>query len=86
MFSKWKSVPILLGSLEGYPGGTQCRRRRRGLLLIKAAKNIGMALENSPGTYSAVEASMSRRTAETRFAGMPVRLACSLTVASSGAR
>ena len=38
------------------------------------------------GFYSAVDGSMRRRTAETRLAGMPVRLACSRIVASSGAR
>ena len=36
--------------------------------------------------YSAVVGSINRRTAETRFAGKPARLACSRIVASSGAR
>src|SRR6266850_5937920 len=40
----------------------------------------------SGGSYCAVVASISRRTAETRLAGIPTRLACSCMRASFGAR
>jgi len=50
------------------------------------AARVGCRISGKAAAYSAVVGSMSRRTAETRFAGKLPLFACSLMVASSGAR
>ena len=55
-----------------------------GLTLM--TKETRRLMGGSASAYSALDGSRSRRTAETRLAGRPTRLACSWMVASSGAR
>ena len=49
------------------------------------AARVGCRISGKIAAYSAVVGSMSRRTAETRFAGKPPWRACSFTISSLGA-